>query len=82
MGSSVSTARLRSWACGAAMVALGVCRTGLAQTQQEVATRRVLLDRAAAERAAGRHAEALRIAQRAGAVRMTPSVRLFIAQLQ
>ncbi len=51
-----------------------------AQTQQDLATRRLLIEQATAARAAGRHADALALAQRAAAVQMTPSVRLFIAQ--
>ncbi len=63
-----------------ALGVLGVPTPGAAQTQEELATRRILIERATAARAAGRHAEALTLAQSAGAVRMTPSVRLFIAQ--
>lgn len=55
-------------------------RAAAAQTQQELATRRILIEQATAERRQGHHAQALTLAQSAGAVRMTPSVRLFIAQ--
>lgn len=54
----------------------------MAQTDQEVAARRVLLDHAEASRAAGRHAEALDLYLRAGRIQMTPSVRAFIAEEQ
>lgn len=73
----------RSGARDAVAVALAVIaldRAGFAQTQRELATRRYLIEQATAERAAGRHARALVLAQRAGAVLMTPSVQLFIAQ--
>jgi hypothetical protein len=43
-------------------------------------TRQALLDRAQAERAAGRHAEALAAAQAAGAIKMTSSLRRFLAE--
>jgi hypothetical protein len=76
-------ARRRSGARDAVAVALAVVafgRAGFSQTQRELATRRYLIEQATAERAAGRHAQALVLAQRAGAVLMTPSVQLFIAQ--
>jgi hypothetical protein len=68
---------------GAIAAALGVLvlpRAVAAQTQTELATRRMLIEQATAERTAGHRAQALSLAQRAGAVRMSPSVRLFIAQ--
>ncbi len=74
----VVASRRRSLA--AALAALVSPRAAAAQTHQELATRRVLIERATAERAAGHHADALALAQSAGAVQMTPSVRLFIAQ--
>lgn len=66
--------------CVIALVLATASRECRAQTQQEIATRRLLLDQASAQRAAGNHSQALALALRAGEVRMTPSVRLFIAQ--
>lgn len=63
-----------------ALATLVLPRALTAQTQPELATRRLLIEQATAERAAGHHLQALALAQRAGAVRMTPSVQLFIAQ--
>jgi hypothetical protein len=70
----------RCRAIAAALGALVLPRAVAAQTQTELATRRLLIEQATAERTAGHRAQALALAQRAGAVRMTPSVRLFIAQ--
>jgi hypothetical protein len=53
-----------------------------AQSSAEMAARRLLLERAEAARDAGRHAEALELAARAGQIHMTLSVRLFIAEEQ
>ncbi len=47
-----------------------------------LASRRALIDRATAARTAGRHAEALDLAQRAAQIQMTPSLRLFVMQEQ
>lgn len=63
-----------------ALAAFAFARAGLAQTHRDLATRRLLIEQATAERAAGHHAQALSLAQRAGAVQMSPSVQLFIAQ--
>ncbi len=63
-----------------ALAAFALARPGLAQTNRDLATRRLLIEQATAERAAGHHAQALSLAQRAGAVQMSPSVQLFIAQ--
>jgi hypothetical protein len=85
-GSSTTSAGHRSaparrrGAIAAALGALALPRAVAAQTQTELATRRMLIEQATAERTAGHHAQALALAQRAGAVRMSPSVRLFIAQ--
>lgn len=51
-----------------------------AQDAAREVARRDLVDRAQAARDAGRHDEALELARRAGALRMTPSLRLFLAQ--
>jgi hypothetical protein len=55
-------------------------RTAFAQTDEEIAARRVLVQRAEAARDAGHHDEALDLAERAGRIQMSPSLRLFIAQ--
>jgi hypothetical protein len=47
-----------------------------------LASRRALIDRATAARTAGRHQEALDLAQRAAQIQMTPSLRLFLMQEQ
>lgn len=47
-----------------------------------IASRRALIDRATAERRAGRHDEALELAQRAAQIQWTPSLRLFVMQEQ
>ncbi len=47
-----------------------------------LASRRALIDRATASRTAGRHGEALELAQRAAQIQMTPSLRLFLMQEQ
>jgi hypothetical protein len=60
-------------------VALAATRAS-AQTEQEMAARAQLLEQAQAARTAGDHARALDAATRAGRIRMTPSVRLFIAE--
>lgn len=73
-----------------ALAAMGVSAPAYGQsntdssalTDELVAVRRVALDRAQQERAAGHHGEALQMAERAGAIQMTASVRLFIAQEQ
>jgi hypothetical protein len=51
-----------------------------AQSDDEVAARRLALSEAERARAAGRHEEALEFARRAGGLQMTPSVRMFITQ--
>lgn len=57
-------------------------RTARAQTEEELSLRRVALERAQALSSSGDHAQALQLATRAGAIQMTPSVRLFIAREQ
>ena len=51
-----------------------------AQTSPTEVARRELLQGADAARAAGDHPRALDLARRAGEIRMTPSVRLLLAQ--
>ena len=70
----------RRGALAAALGALALPGAAAAQTETELATRRMLIEQATAERTAGHRAQALALARRAGAVRMSPSVRLFIAQ--
>lgn len=67
-------------ALAAAFGALVLPRAAAAQTELELATRLLLIEQATAERTAGHHPQALALARRAGAVRMSPSVRLFIAE--
>lgn len=50
-----------------------------AQSSAELAARRLLVERAEAARHDGHDAEALDLAQRAGQIQMTPSLRMFIA---
>ncbi len=73
----------RSWLAASALgCALSIAGVASAQTESEIATRRLFLDRAQAARASGQHAEALELYQRAGQIQMTPSVRAFIAEEQ
>ncbi len=65
---------------GAAVLAIGA--QAHAQTGQEIATRRELLESAATAREHGHHAEALDLYIRAGQIEMTPSVQAFIADEQ
>jgi len=75
--------RRSRWVASAALgCALSLTGAASAQTAAEIATRRLLLDRAQVARGAGQHAEALELYQRAGQIQMTPSVRAFIAEEQ
>jgi hypothetical protein len=65
-----------------ALVLLAGTRGAHAQSEQEIAARRLLLEQAQAARSAGDHGRALDAALRAGRIQMTPSVRLFIAEEQ
>ncbi|MBL8680297.1 MAG: hypothetical protein JNK05_14065 [Myxococcales bacterium] len=56
--------------------------TVTAPTAAELAARRALIEQAETARQAGQHAEALTFAERAAAIQMTPSLRLFIAREQ
>jgi len=49
-------------------------------TDTELAARRTLIDQASAARAANNPQQALDLAQRAGRIQMTPSLRMFIAE--
>lgn len=66
----------------AALTASFAPTTASAQTAAELAARRTLIEQAEAARQAGQHAEALTFAERAAAIQMTPSLRLFIAREQ
>jgi hypothetical protein len=66
----------------AALVVFALAASASAQTDTDLATRRVLIDQARAASERGDHAQALDLAQRAAAVRMTPSLRQFIAHEQ
>jgi hypothetical protein len=59
-----------------------LARVAAAQTGEEIAARRVLLEQAQAARSGGNHGQALDFALRAGRIQMTPSVRMFIAEEQ
>lgn len=80
--SFVRTSKLVLFAAGAASLAI----TGVASAQTTdptlLASRRALIERATAARTAGRHQEALDLAQRAAQIQMTPSLRLFVMQEQ
>jgi len=60
--------------------AILACRDAAAQSATDMGARRDLLHEAERARGSGDHARALDYAQRAGAIQMTPSVRMFIAQ--
>lgn len=53
-----------------------------AQTADELAARRALIEQAEGARTSGQHAQALSFAERAAAIQMSPSLRLFIAREQ
>lgn len=69
--------RATVWVGGCLLLASSEC---FAQTSPTEVARRELLQNADAARAAGDHARALDLARRAGEIRMTPSVRLLLAQ--
>jgi hypothetical protein len=60
-------------------LALAWCSPALAQSDRELATRRDLIAQAGVLSDQGNHAEALALAKRAAAIKMTPSLRLFLA---
>lgn len=53
-----------------------------AQTADELAARRALIEQAEAARTSQQHAQSLAFAERAAAIQMSPSLRLFIAREQ
>jgi hypothetical protein len=65
-----------------ALASFAVSSGAQAQTPADLASRRVLLEQAQKARDDGRHTEALDLAERAGAIKMTASVRRFIAEEQ
>lgn len=67
-----------AWAL--ALATLAAAPGARAQTAEEIAGRRELLNRAQSAQQAGNHAEALAFAERAQSLSATPSVRLFIAE--
>lgn len=70
-------------ACVAVLAAaLGYGRGAYAQSEAEVAARRVLIDQAWQADLSGDHAHALDLATRAGRLTLTPSLRLFITEQQ
>ena len=66
----------------ALLAAFFISAQTLAQAQSEGAEAQNLMKKAQAARAAGDHATALLLASRAGEIRLTPAVRLFIAEEQ
>lgn len=66
--------------CSAAVIS--VAGAAQAQVDGDLALRRVLLADAARSAEGGRHDEALALAERAGRIQMTPSLRLFVAREQ
>lgn len=62
--------------------ALAFAAPASAQSGAELAARRDLLDQAERARVANDHATALTLAERAGAIQMSPSLRLFLATEQ
>lgn len=69
-------------ACSCVLTALLTTGTALAQNDAEVAARRLLLEQAQAARTAGDHARALDLANRAGRLQMSVSLRMFLAEEQ
>src|SRR5215469_14831353 len=66
----------------ALLAAFFISAQTLGQAQSESNEVRNLMKQAQAAKAAGDHAQALTLASRAGEIRMTPAVRLFIAEEQ
>ncbi len=69
--------------CGrhiAIVLALAWSGSARAQSERELATRRDLITQAEDFSAQGKHAEAVALAKRAAAIKMTPSLRLFLAR--
>ncbi len=69
-------------ACTLVLTTLLGMSTALAQNDAEVAARRNLLEQAQAARVAGDHARALDLANRAGRLQMSTSLRMFLAEEQ
>jgi hypothetical protein len=60
-------------------LAIAWCTPAFAQSDRELATRRDLLSQASSLSDQGSHTEALALAKRAASIKMTPSLRLFLA---
>lgn len=77
----VSSTRVRSrfGFASSALAALLLSNVARAQTDAEVAARRQLIDDARSASASGDHARAVDLATRASRLRMTPSLRAFLA---
>ncbi|MEI8256154.1 MAG: hypothetical protein WCJ30_10835, partial [Deltaproteobacteria bacterium] len=69
-------------ACSLVLTALLRTNSAHAQNDAEVAARRNLLEQAQAARVAGDHARALDLANRAGRLQMSTSLRMFLAEEQ
>ncbi len=70
------------WAWPIAIASCLVAHQAAAQSDQALGTRQELIARALEASKAGDHAAALSLAKRAAILRMTPSLRMFIAQEQ
>jgi hypothetical protein len=70
---------VKTWLKAGALAILVATETASAQSDRELATRQELIAEASALADQGKHAEALATAKRAAAIKMTPSLRLFIA---
>src|SRR4051794_11687098 len=71
---------IRGIAAAGMFLALTRSRAAHAQSEQEMLARTQLLEQAESARQRGDHAAAIEAAGRAGRVRMTPSLRLFLAE--
>ncbi|MBL8684807.1 MAG: hypothetical protein JNK05_36865 [Myxococcales bacterium] len=81
MRSFVRTTSSRRVALSVAAIALSASSHAFAQmSDAESAARRSLIDQATAARTANNPRQALDLAQRAGRIQMTPSLRMFIAE--
>jgi len=59
---------------------LSCAGVALAQTDGNIAARRVFLEQAQQARTSGNHSQALELAERGGRIQMSPSLRMFIAE--
>jgi hypothetical protein len=73
--------RLRRSAWVAGLISAIAPTSAIAQvSERELAARRALIDQASVARNANQHERALDLAERAGRIQMTPSLRMFIAE--